>query len=43
MKKFIQIIVILLAILALCACTEKREEAPKELTDLEYIREKVYL
>ena len=40
MKKFIQIIVILLAIMALCACTEKREEAPKELTDLEYIREK---
>lgn len=40
MKKFIRIIVILLAILTLCACTEKREEAPKELTDLEYIREK---
>jgi polar amino acid transport system substrate-binding protein len=40
MKKFIRIIVILLAFLALCACTEKKEEAPKELTDLEYIREK---
>ena len=42
MKKFIQIIIILLSVLMLCSCAgnDKKEEETKELTDLEYIKEK---
>ena len=42
MKKFIQIIIILLSVLMLCGCAgnDKKEEETKELTDLEYIKEK---
>ena len=42
MRKFIQIVIISLSVLMLCSCAQnsKQEETPKELTDLEYIKEK---